>query len=174
MAVSLARGPQTAGLHPLLLFVALLLLGAGVLAALFGTQPSTTEAPAPRVTVDELLLHVPREVVNVRGTLVRNSLTQQEEPCSAEFRIKGQKGELRVRYAKCVLPEKLCDRARSLPEVHVKGQFDPHTLRLEATSMRVLEDGKYEEITGPDGNPARSRSSAMSAAVGKCCPCVFT
>lgn len=125
------------------LLVGLLVVGGLLVGLVFSFQ----EAAVYAKTVDQVVAEKTKlagRAVRVEGTLVKGSLTHQEQPCEYRFRIAGDaKNEIAVRYANCVVPDTFRDMPGMDVKVTVEGKLTPDG-NFEATQLMAKCPSKYE------------------------------
>lgn len=130
-----------------------LVLGAGVLAVVFG-WPSPPGVYAR--SVSDFVAHpIYDRAVRLQGTLVPGSLCMRHEPCEFRFRLtersppldsgpSARPAELVVSYRSCVISADFRERPGFDLPVVVEGQLCAHCHRFEASAVIAKGGWKYE------------------------------
>lgn len=130
-------------LHNLGLVVALLVIGAGILALVL---TSFKQSAVYSKGVDELIVSRDKmggRNVRVAGVLVKGTLTRRDEPCEYRFSITKNNQTLPVRYSQCVVPDTFRDMPGMDVEVTAEGKLAPEG-HFEATQIFAKCPSKYE------------------------------
>jgi cytochrome c-type biogenesis protein CcmE len=146
------------------LLAATVLLGAGILVAVFSSSRRTSIYSR---SVSEFRAHpVLDEPVRVLGALVPGSLVRQATPCEYRFvlaeawslttraRPSGTASQLSVHYPKCVLPDTLREVAGIETVITVEGELCTSCQQFEASQIFVKAPWKYELQEMRRGNDA--------------------
>jgi cytochrome c-type biogenesis protein CcmE len=98
--------------------------------------------------------------VRIEGELVPGTLVKRDQPCEYRFKIHGEKAELPVHYAQCVIPDTFRDVKEGGVQVTVEGSLNKSG-EFEATLIMAKCTSKYNPDThtmgdakGPTADPA--------------------
>lgn len=134
--------PPTAPKGNLKLLVALLAMGAGIVALVMSFSGAAVYAK----TVDQVVAEAGKlqgRKVRVEGRLVHGSLKRRDQPCEYRFEIGGGGAVLPVRYAQCVVPDTFRDVPGMDLDVTVEGTVSQDG-SFEATQVLAKCPSKYE------------------------------
>lgn len=127
------------------LLVALVVMVAGLLGLVFfGFSSSAVYA----VSVDKLAgsRDLAGRKVRVEGELVPGTLVKRDQPCEYRFTIHGEKSEIPVRYAQCVIPDTFRDVPGGGVQVTVEGALSSQG-DFEASLVMAKCASKYDPKT---------------------------
>ena len=134
--------PPTESKGNLKLLVALLAMGAGIVALVMSFSGAAVYAK----TVDQVVADAGKlqgRKVRVEGRLVHGSLKRREQPCEYRFELGGGGAVLPVRYAQCVVPDTFRDVPGMDLDVTVEGTVSQDG-SFEATQVLAKCPSKYE------------------------------
>ena len=127
-----------------LLATLLVMVGAVIALFLVGFK----EAAVYATTVDKLMESkesVGRKL-RVEGELVPGTLEKRDQPCEYRFKVHGQKAEVPVRYAQCVIPDTFRDVPGGGVQVTVEGSLNASG-NFEASLVMAKCASKYDPST---------------------------
>jgi len=134
--------PPTAPKSNWKLLVALLVMGAGIVALVMSFSGAAVYAKSvDQVTAEAGKLQGRK--LRVEGKLVHGSLKRREQPCEYRFEIAGGGAVLPVRYAQCVVPDTFRDVPGMDLDVTVEGTISQEG-SFEATQVLAKCPSKYE------------------------------
>lgn len=126
--------------------VTLFVMVAGILALVFlGFKDSAVYA----VSADKLSesKDLWARKVRVEGELVPGTLKKQDNPCEYQFTMHGEKAQIPVRYAQCVIPDTFRDMPGGGVQVTVEGQMTGDGKTFEASLVMAKCASKYDPKT---------------------------
>jgi cytochrome c-type biogenesis protein CcmE len=151
-----AAHSNSAGRSVGLLAMLLVMVGAVVALFLVGFKDAAVYS-TPIDQVDKAGM-VGRKV-RLEGELVPGTLVKRDQPCEYRFKIHGEKAELPVHYAQCVIPDTFRDIKEGGVQVTVEGALNKSG-EFEATLIMAKCTSKYN----PDTHEMKDGKKGMPSA----------
>lgn len=134
---------ESAGRSVGLLMMLLVMVGAVVALFLVGFKDAAVYS-TPIDQLDQAAMSGRK--VRLEGELVPGTLVKRDQPCEYRFKIHGEKTELPVHYAQCVIPDTFRDIKEGGVQVTVEGSLNKSG-EFEATLIMAKCTSKYNPDT---------------------------
>lgn len=128
-----------------LLATLLVMVGAVVSLFLVGFKEAAVYATSVDKLMDVKSASVGRKL-RVEGELVPGTLVKRDQPCEYRFTVHGEKAQVPVRYAQCVIPDTFRDVPGGGVQVTVEGALTPQG-EFEASLVMAKCASKYDPST---------------------------